>query len=172
MPRFTSFCMTFRPARLRRAGRFLSLALLVAGCAAVPPARDAGIVVREIAADYADVRDALDDAIRDEGLVAPTSSRFGEMLARTASDLGHRADVYGEAEIFSFCSARISARLVAEDVRHIALCPLTIALYTLPQRAGLVYLAYRPPALASPAGTLARALLDDVAERTAARTRR
>lgn len=87
------------------------------------------------------------------------------MLARTAPDLGHRADIYGDAEIFSFCSAQVSARMVAEDVRHIALCPMTIALYTLPGRPGSVFLASRPPALRSPAGEFARVLLRRIIDR-------
>lgn len=163
-----SFPMYLRPARLARAGRFLSLALLVAGCATPAPPSDSSdpsIVVREVRMHYADVREALEDAIRDEGLVAPTSSAFGAMLARTAADLGHAPNRYGEAEILSFCSARVSARLVAEDVRNIALCPLTIALYTLPQRPGIVFVAYRPP----PGPTAGAAFARDMLERFVAR---
>ena len=115
---------------------------------------------------YADARAALLDAFVDEGLAPPAVSPFGDMLARTAPDLGHRADFYGEAEIFSFCSAQVSGRMIAEDVRNIALCPMTVALYTLPGRPGTVFLAVRPAALQSPAGEFARALLRRIVERT------
>jgi hypothetical protein len=132
-------------------------------------ADDVGIVVREFATTkYADARRALEDAMADEGLSAPSVNPFGAMLARTAPDLGHPADLYRDAEIFSFCSATVSARLAIEDVRHIALCPMTIALYTLPARPGTVFLAYREPPLNSPAGALARDLLRKIAARTAA----
>ncbi|MCC4115848.1 DUF302 domain-containing protein [Aromatoleum toluclasticum] len=125
------------------------------------------IVVRELQAlAYADARAALLDAFVDEGLAPPAVSPFGDMLARTAPDLGHRADFYGEAEIFSFCSAQVSGRMIGEDVRNIALCPMTVALYTLPGRPRTVFLALRPPALQSPAGEFAHALLRRIVERT------
>lgn len=124
------------------------------------------VIVRELQPlAYADARAALLDAFVDEGLAPPAVSQFGEMLARTAPDLGHRADFYGEAEIFSFCSAQVSGRMIAEDVRNIALCPMTVALYTLPGRPRTVFLAARPPALKSPAGEFASALLRRIVER-------
>lgn len=133
--------------------------------AAVRAADD--IVVRELQPlAYADARAALLDAFVDEGLAPPAVSPFGDMLARTAPDLGHRADFYAEAEIFSFCSAQVSGRMIAEDVRNIALCPMTVALYTLPGRPRTVFLATRPPALQSPASEFARALLRRIVERT------
>jgi uncharacterized protein (DUF302 family) len=115
---------------------------------------------------YEDARAALLDAMVDEGLAPPGINPFGEMLARTAPDLGHRADFFERAEIFSFCSARISARLVTEDRHNIALCPLTIALYTLPSKPETVFLSYRKPALASPGGRMARELLQRLLNRT------
>nr|NMF96200.1 DUF302 domain-containing protein [Aromatoleum toluolicum] len=125
------------------------------------------IVVRELQPlAYLDARAALLDAFVDEGLAPPAVSQFGDMLARTAHDLGHRADFYAEAEIFSFCSAQVSGRMIAEDVRNIAQCPMTVALYTLPGRPRTVFLATRPPALQSPAGEFARALLRRIIERT------
>ena len=125
------------------------------------------IVVRELQPlTYADARAALLDAFVDEGLAPPAVSQFGDMLARTAPDLGHRADFYAEAEIFSFCSAQVSGRMIAEDVRNIALCPMTVALYTLPGRPRTVFLATRPPALKSPAGAFANALLRRIVGRT------
>ena len=156
----------FHPARLLRAGCIFFFVALIG---AVPPAgaTDPDIVVRELRPlAYADARSALLDAMIDEGLAPPTVSRFGEMLARTAKDLGHRADFYEQAEIFSFCSAQVSARIVAEDIHHIALCPLTIALYTLPGQGGTVFLAWRAPGLASPAGESARTMLHRIAART------
>lgn len=142
----------------------VAAALLVSGV--VARAAD-DILVRELQPlAYTDARAALLDAFVDEGLAPPAVSPFGDMLARTAPDLGHRADFYDEAEIFSFCSAQVSGRMIAEDVRNIALCPMTVALYTLPGRPRTVFLAARPPALQSPAGEFARALLRRIAERT------
>jgi len=153
---------------LPRAARRLVGAAL---CAVAIAANSAGpdVVLRELQpASYAAARDALEDALAAEGLAPASVSGFGAMLARTAPDLGHRPDLYREAEIFSFCSAQVAARMAAEDVRHIALCPLTVALYTLPDEATRVHLAYRRPGLDSPGGRLADALLARIAARTAA----
>lgn len=130
------------------------------------PATADDIVVHELApARYPDVRTALLDALIDEGLAPPAVSHFGAMLQRSAGQLGHSPDLYEEAEIFSFCSVKISALLVQEDRRNIALCPLTIALYTLPSRRDVVFLSYRSPDAPAAASPQARQLLDRLAER-------
>lgn len=108
---------------------------------------------------FADLREALADAIADEGLSAPVVSGFGAMLERTAPDLGHDPALYGDAEILSFCSAGVAARLVAEAREHIALCPLSIAVYSLPHTPRDATLAWRPPTLDSPGGDAVRALM-------------
>jgi hypothetical protein len=153
---------------LSRAARRLAGAALCAVAIAATGA-EPDVVLRELQpASYAAARDALEDALAAEGLAPASVSGFGAMLARTAPDLGHRPDLYREAEIFSFCSAQVAARMAAEDVRHIALCPLTIALYTLPDEESRVRLAYRRPGLDTPGGRLADALLARIAARTAA----
>lgn len=154
-----------RPSRLFRGGRPF-LAALLSALATTLFAHDAGIVVRELdPLVYDEARRALLDALIDEGLAPPTVSAFGDMLARTAADLRHPAELYERAEIFTFCSARIASLLVREDVSHIALCPLTIALYALPARPGVTFVAYRPPPPASPAARLAQELLQRITTR-------
>lgn len=150
-------------APLRRAALFLLLAALAAfGVAAEPD-----IVTHEVrGAAFADVRTALEDAIAEEGLTAPTVSHFGAMLARTAPDLGHAPDLYAEAEIFSFCSVRAAAALAAEDARYIALCPLAIALFRRPGAHSPVTIAYRPIGLDTEGGRLASATQARIAART------
>lgn len=136
-----------------------ALALAASG-AAVPADGGDGIVIEHVAGvPYAELREALADAIADEGLTAPVVSRFAHMLERTATDLGHDAALYGDAEILTFCSAGVAARLVAEARERIALCPLSIAVYRLPQSPRDATLAYRPPTLDSPGGEAARALM-------------
>lgn len=154
-----------RPARLVRAGRIFVLSLLMILVARSAPAEE--IVVHEFSpARYADVRIALLDALIDEGLAPPAVSHFGAMLHRAAPQLGHAPDLYEEAEIFSFCSVKISALLAQEDRRNIALCPLTIALYSVPTRPKVVFLSYRAPQGAAAAAPLARQLLDRIADRS------
>jgi hypothetical protein len=156
------------PPRKRAAGlRLLRALRLAATCAALAltsvtslAAPAEGIVVEHFpGVSFADLREALADAIADEGLSAPVVSRFGAMLERTAPDLGHDPALYGDAEILSFCSAGVAARLVAEAREHIALCPLSIAVYSLPQTPRDATLAWRPPTLDSPGGDAVRALM-------------
>lgn len=155
-----------RPARLLRAGLVFFVAILLS-CVTAVRAADSELIARELQPlAYAEARAALLDAFVEEGLAPPAVSQFGDMLARTAPELGHRADFYGQAEIFSFCSAQVSGRMIAEDVRHIALCPMTVALYTLPGRPRTVFLLSRPPALQTSAGEFARALLRRIMNRT------
>lgn len=156
------------PPRERAAGlRLLRALRLAATCAALAltsvtslAAPAEGIVVEHFpGVSFADLREALADAIADEGLSAPVVSRFGAMLERTAPDLGHDPALYGDAEILSFCSAGVAARLVAEAREHIALCPLSIAVYSLPQTPRDATLAWHPPTLDSPGGDAVRALM-------------
>lgn len=142
---------------LRRAAICCALSLAPAATFAAPAE---GIMVEHFpGVPFADLREALADAIADEGLSAPVVSGFGAMLERTAPDLGHDPALYGDAEILSFCSAGVAARLVAEAREHIALCPLSIAVYSLPQTPRDATLAWRPPTLDSPGGDAVRALM-------------
>ena len=142
---------------LRLAATCAALALASATSIAAPAE---GIMVEHFpGVPFADLREALADAIADEGLSAPVVSGFGAMLERTAPDLGHDPALYGDAEILSFCSAGVAARLVAEAREHIALCPLSIAVYSLPQTPRDATLAWRPPTLDSPGGDAVRALM-------------
>ena len=123
-------------------------------------AAEAGIVTREIAgAEFEDVAFALVDAIAAEGITPPTVSHFGDMLRRTAPDLGHSPALFDQARIYTFCSASAAARLSAESPHHIALCPLSIAVYSLPHTPRDATLAWRPPTLDSPGGDAVRALM-------------
>ena len=115
--------------------------------------------------DYALARQALVEAIEDEGLVLASVSDFGQMLRRTDPDVGHGAGGrFAHAEVFAFCSVRVAARLVLESPERIAWCPLTIALF---QEGGAaqVRLAFRPPGGGSPGARDGLALLERLARR-------
>lgn len=108
-------------------------------------------VRQRLALPFADVRDAVVMAIERRGLVVNSISRLGEMLQRTAADLGATKQVYVQAEIVEFCSARFSRQMLEADPHDIVLCPFTIAIYTLPGETGGTWVAYRrpPPAVAA-----------------------
>ena len=110
---------------------------------------------------YEDVRDAVATAIEGKGLVIDGVAHVGDMLERTAKDVGATRRLYGKAEVFEFCSARISREMMEADPHHIAFCPYTIAVYTLPDEAGVVYVAYRRPPRAKGMDNV-RKLLDEI----------
>lgn len=129
----------------------------------------AGIRIRDFTdIDFADVRDALAEAIAAEGITPPVVSHFAHMLDRTAPDLGHARGLYAEAEILTFCNAAVAARLAAEAREHIALCPLSIAVYVEPQAPRAVRLAWRPPGSGTPGAAAAGELLARIVARAAA----
>ncbi len=140
----------------------------------LPALADEAAIVRQSISpsDFARAREALQDAIENQGLIAGPSSRFGEMLARTGPTLGHPVAVYEQAEILSFCSATVSWGMVEESPDNIALCPLTIAIYTLPGDAETVHLSYRAPGSATPGLRRATALLREIAAATVTSARR
>lgn len=110
------------------------------------------------------VRDALLDAIANEGLTAPTESLFSAMLERTAADLGHPPGLFVDAQLFTFCSARLAALLVQESRHHIASCPLTLSIYRLPDTPEQVHFSFRraPPTAAGQAiEALLRRIVDN-----------
>lgn len=110
--------------------------------------------------------ETLREAIENQGLIPGPTSHFGEMLARTGPVLGHPVPRYAAAEIVSFCSASVSWGLVEEDTDNIALCPLTIALYTLPGEPQIVHLSYRDPGAGSAGLRRAAELMRAIARET------
>lgn len=114
---------------------------------------------------YDDVKDAVVAAIEGKGLVIDRVAHVGDMLDRTAKDVGAARRLYGKAEIFEFCSARISREMMEADPHQIAYCPYTIAVYTLaggaPAEAGRVHIAYRRPPKAKGMANVER-LLDEI----------
>ena len=94
---------------------------------------------------YDDVKDSVVAAIEARGLLVDRVAHVGEMLDRTAKDLGASRRVYEKAEVIEFCSARVSRGMMEVDPRNLVYCPYTIAVYTLPGERGVVHLSYRRP---------------------------
>lgn len=117
-----------------------------AGVLCAPPAgADEPIAVSTIVGRYEDIRENLVFAIEGRGLVINNIAHVGDMLARTAVDLGKSNRIYGQSEVFEFCSAAVSRTMMEADPRNVVYCPYTIAVYTLPEQTGKVFLAYRMP---------------------------
>lgn len=121
--------------------------------------------------DFADVRDNLELAIIDQGLVINNVMHIGEMLARTGADLGYK-QLYLQADSLSFCSARLSYLMMQIDPRNIAVCPYTISVYVTVAEPEKVYVSYQIPDLSGDGDefaakitqlldTIARAAIED-----------
>ena len=113
----------------------------------MPAVAEEPIVVAAVVGRYDDIRENLVFAIEGRGLVINNVAHVGDMLARTAADIGKSKRIYGQSEVFEFCSAAVSRDMMEVDPRYVVYCPYTIAVYTLPNQAEKVFLAYRmlPP---------------------------
>ena len=113
--------------------------------AGITGASESQIVTRKIPGGFHDIVNNIRMAIAGRGIhiahVLPASS----MLHRTASAFGYEEDVYANAEILEFCSAKISQKLSRIDPANIVLCPFTIGVYTLVKEPGMVRVSYRIP---------------------------
>lgn len=146
-------------------GLFMLLVLALAPAAQAASPADA--VVREVNGQYADIKEQVLFAIENRGLVLNYVSHIGAMLERTGRDIGRPRPIYGNAELLEFCSAAVSRGTMEADPRNIVFCPYSIAIYTLPDKPGTVFVAYRKP---NPAGSPQSAdalrdvgrLLDDI----------
>ena len=117
--------------------------LLFAGLTHGALAADEYMAVFTKTGSFDDVRDAVEMAIIDRGMVVNNVSRVGEMLERTGKDLGETRHIFLKAEILEFCSATMSRRMMESDPDNIVFCPYAISVYVVPEKPGEVRVAYR-----------------------------
>lgn len=125
--------------------------------AGIADAATPGVQLRSTKGEFTDVRDRVVMALENRGLVISYTAKVGDMLERTGRDLGRDRKIYSQAEVLEFCSAALSRDTMEADPRNIVFCPYAIAVYTLPQTPGTVYLSYRVP-VAQGSGQSIRAL--------------
>lgn len=123
--------------------QWLTLSVLAGLLFAPLACADEPIVVSAVVGRYEDIRENLVFAIEGRGLVINTIAHVGDMLARTAEDIGKSMRIYGQSEVFEFCSAAVSRTMMEADPRNVVYCPYTVAVYTLPGQEDKVFLAYR-----------------------------
>ena len=97
-------------------------------------------VVYPFDGSFEDARFAVESAIVDRGLVIDYVSHVGEMLNRTGADVGSDTKLFEAADIFIFCSAVLSRKVMEADPMNIAHCPYGIFVA---EREGAVMVGYR-----------------------------
>ena len=114
-------------------------------------------------ASFEDVREALEMAITDRGMVVNNVSHVGDMLERTGKVIEGSKQIYLKAEVLEFCSAVVSRNMMEPDPDNIVFCPYVIAVYVVPEKPGEVRVAYRKPQLAgSPESQSALKAVDEL----------
>jgi hypothetical protein len=93
--------------------------------------------------NFASVKQDVIDAIIKRGLVIDYTAHIGEMLTRTAKDVGASKTIYSDAQTVQFCSATLSRRTMEADPTNVAFCPYVIFVYALPGSPGMTNVGYR-----------------------------
>lgn len=139
----------------RIAGTLLALALPLAASAE-------GAKTYPFDGSFEDAAFAVESAIVGRGLVIDYVSHVGEMLERTKTDVGGSETLFAEADVFLFCSAVLSRKVMEADPMNIAHCPYGVFVA---EREGAVMIGYRP----MPEGAMqeVEALLDEIAREAA-----
>ena len=103
-----------------------SLLLSAAFTLAALPALADGMITYDTNESFDDVIFGLENAIVDAGLVVDSISHVGEMLERTKGDVGSDVTIFERADVYSFCSAAISRRVMEADPMNLVHCPYGI----------------------------------------------
>lgn len=90
--------------------------------------------------DFEDATFAVENEIVGAGLVIDYVAHTGAMLARTGEDLGADVKIFDAAEVFLFCSAVLSRKVMEIDPANVAYCPYGIFVT---DRDGVVEIGYR-----------------------------
>lgn len=84
------------------------------------------VITYDFDGDFGDATFAVESAIIDRGLVIDFVSHVGDMLNRTGEDVGSDVEIFTNADIFLFCSAAVSRRVMEADPMNIVHCPYSI----------------------------------------------
>jgi uncharacterized protein (DUF302 family) len=98
-----------------------------------------------IKSDYKNVRSNILDSIEEKALNIANVYHASEMLNRTKGIFSFGRNIYKNAEIIEFCSAKISHEMARANHLNILLCPFKIAIYTLNSNPENTYVIYSVP---------------------------
>jgi len=120
--------------------RFIALAAaLAAGAPALADEGAAPPITRPFDGSFEDAAFAVENAILNRGLVVDWVSHVGEMLNRTAAEVGGE-EIFAAADVFMFCSAVVSRQVMEADPMNLQHCPYGIFVA---EREGEVLIGHR-----------------------------
>jgi len=102
-----------------------------------------GVIGYQVNGSFDDVIFSLETAIINKGLVIDYVAHIGDMLGRTADDVGGKP-LYANAQSMLFCSAALSRKVMEADPGTIAYCPYSVFVYELSDEEDNVIVGYRP----------------------------
>jgi len=117
--------------------------ILAALCAATSAAQADAFVTRTADDSFDDVAFAVESAILAKGLVIDSVSHVGDMLERTKADVGSTVTVFDKANVYLFCSATLSRKVMEVDPLNIQFCPYAITVFQSPADPGKVTIGHR-----------------------------
>lgn len=129
---------------------------------AASPVLAADMITYDTDQSFDDVTFGLENAILDAGLVIDHVSHTGDMLERTRGDVGSDVTLFLDADIYSFCSAKLSREVMEADPMNILFCPYDIFVMVRPETPEVTTIGFRT----FPEGAMksVEALLDDLAK--------
>lgn len=101
---------------------------------------DSGAKTYPFEGSFEDATFSVESTIIGRGLVIDYVSHTGDMLNRTAADVGSNVRIFDGADVFLFCSAVLSRKVMEADPMNIAHCPYGIFVT---DRDGTVSIGYR-----------------------------
>ncbi len=124
-----------------RISAFVGILLLV--LAAATGARAEDVTAYSVQAPFEEVAQDLNDAIVNRGYTVDYQAFIGDMLKRTAEDVGAEKALYKDAQSLQFCSAVMSRKAMETDIGNIAFCPYVLFVYETEDNAGTVVVGFR-----------------------------
>lgn len=119
---------------------FIAAAALALAAAS---AQAEGVVTYTVDQSFDDVVFGLENAVLGEGLVIDSVSHTGDMLERTRADVGSDVTIFLKADIFSFCSAALSRKVMEADPMNVQFCPYDIFVLQYPDTPDQTTIGYR-----------------------------
>jgi uncharacterized protein (DUF302 family) len=108
---------------------FRKLAGLILGISLSSAALAGEVATYTVEEDIDDVLFSVENEIIGRGYKIDSVSKVGAMLERTRLDVGGTKKIFREAQIFSFCSAKLSREMMEIDPANLRYCPYKVFMY-------------------------------------------